>query len=1390
MNWSEVNWNNAPAFWLAWVLPLLVASAVFAHRGVARAAERFAGRTMTPRLLPPLHASAAAAKAAWFLGGVMLAIVAAASPGWGVVYRPVAAHGLDLVVALDVSRSMLADDAGDSRLGRARSAIAWLVDALEGDRVGLLLFAGQTVQTCPLTLDRGFFRGALADANPALVGRGGTKLGPALDEALRMLDTSHDRDKLVLLVTDGGDQESFPKAAAERLAEKGVRVIALGLGRADEGAPLVIEGKIVRTQDGQPVSARLNDALMKELATSTKGMYVPPDAAHRLPDLYAEHFGALRRGKHEEMQEKLHREQYQWFLVPGFVLLLVQAGRSPYRRRRAANETTSRTAAPRAGAKSAIALLVLAGLVTACSREADQVEIALEQFRAGEYEKAETTLLALGDERKDRPLLAYDLACVHQARGRASEARARYVDALDRGEKQLRARTHHNLAMLGVERLRALAGDDVAAVKKDKREEIQALAGAALDDLLRARQLDPSLDAPSLDGDAGGEVTRRQDKLARWLRATEDAWRERDRQTERDARAAEKGSAYLAALIDGERDLLARLAQGEALEDLELRQRDLRDDLGRCGEHFADEGAALPEAFRAEASAGLVALDPELRSVESALRDGATDVAATSIRAAADAMTGVLALWAAPDATLLSAARAQQDFVQELQQHTRLRAAAVDGGAEALSVVERMKDELIARERRIASWLVNLARRLAPEHAAAEGSSVFVERARARLPEIDALLARTAERVGGTGPQALVLGTRAAQALDSLALEAQISGLDAKALVQRLELEQQRLVRAADVLLDPTATPRGVLATLNRVARDVALALAWQPLPSDARDQAGRAVYLEPAIEKRRAAAQQGHGAEQHEQDRKPEAEQAALAVAVARARDALERASSACGATPSEAAVVALHEARVALRGLGILLGDFDGLLERAANEQASLAAQGEADAKDEALLAHRDALREQGLTTPAIEALRDALAGEITTAQVQADEKTATADDAEKAERRAALEALGKSLTPAAEAARDALGALGTPAETREAANERRAAAAPAQRRAADLLRAAVDELARARLPLVELGKRIAEGEANLLELARSPDAAHPRAELEASQRDLGSFVVRLGPALARQFARPGKESGEEPREETEDEKAAKAQLEALVTAIGPAHAASLEALRGADATHDAASIEAVLDPSRDLWSVLAEFQPLLERAVAESAERLARSQGFAQTAPDDARAQHAAVDQLRTRRFVPELRAKIEAIAAQQQAQQEQQQQQAQQPGQAQPAAPGGLSPELIELARKNLPAAEAAMDAAQAQITGRAWRDVVDRQDEAHRLLEEILEKLQKDQKDQQDQQDQQQQPQPQDQQQTPQQPRSPEELERLMQAVRERNRNAPQPTARSTVKEDW
>ena len=169
---SQVIWQNDGALWLLWVVPGIVVAAVYAHRRTQRAARLLVGDVMTRRLMPDLAASGPLVRVGLFVAGYVLVIVALARPCWDYDYVSVEARGVDVVVALDVSRSMLAMDGGETRLDRARSALADLVADLPGDRVGLLLFAGDRVLTCPLTYDRGFFLQALRGASPDAVGRG------------------------------------------------------------------------------------------------------------------------------------------------------------------------------------------------------------------------------------------------------------------------------------------------------------------------------------------------------------------------------------------------------------------------------------------------------------------------------------------------------------------------------------------------------------------------------------------------------------------------------------------------------------------------------------------------------------------------------------------------------------------------------------------------------------------------------------------------------------------------------------------------------------------------------------------------------------------------------------------------------------------------------------------------------------------------------------------------------------------------------------------------------------------------------------------------------------------------------------------------------------------
>jgi hypothetical protein len=1068
-----------------------------------------------------------------------------------------------------------------------------------------------------------------------------------------------------------------------------------------------------------------------------------------------------------------------------------------------------------------LAALVLCALVAlpACSAEADAVEVALRQLAEGEAEAAERGLTELFAAAPDDPVLAYDLGCAHQARGRIREARARYADVLARGDRRLRARAHTNLAMLAVDQLAARVGGEPADLKAERRDEVRRLADQALDELQRARDLDPGL----------AEVVRRQDLLARWQRLVEDAWRERDRAAERDARAALDGAAFLGAWLEAERGLVARLAEGELLEDLELRQRDLRDELPRAGELAAAAETGPAEAFRVEVGAAVEAAGPELAAILGLLRDGRVDEAATAIQAAADALTAAFVLWTDPGAALGLAAREQAAFVAALQQRTFARAADPDGAG--LAVRERGRADLATRERQIARWAGNLARRLAPEHADPAWSPRFVARALAKLPEITASLQLAAERIEVQGPQALLAATRAAQGLQSLALDWQLAGMEAAALAARLEAEQLRLTRAADALAEDEPAAAEVLERLRRMAEGVARSIAWNPLRSDQADQRARIGFVAEAVERALAPPAEPSGPTAGDPAADPAAEQraaeeraqrrAVLEPLVEAARLAFDAAAAAAEEGPGPATVAAMHSARTAVRRLALALGAFDALVERAAGEQQALAAAGEAVAAEPdaapSAARYRDARREQDLTGAlvqqldrAVEAEREAL--ERPVAAGPGGEPPAAETAADRDERAARFEVIGAVadlLTQAAEAATAARDALPAAVDGDPARRAATVAAAPHQRRAADLLADALRQLREAQLSLLELTTRVLDGETAIVAAARELAAGRAPADpsgsdlgwprLLAGQREAGSYVARMPAALDREFpAEAAEPGGAQAQPAPQGGAGAREVLGPLVEAVAATQAAALGALGAEPPAEPVRRSEDVLDAARALWRELAEFQALLERAVAEEEQLVGRSQPFVATAPSPDRLAAAVGDQRRTRSLVPALQARLEEAAAEQAAQQAQQQ--AQQPTSAGPgpgAAAGGLSEEVVALARENLPAAEQAMTEAEAHLEARAWNDALDRQDEALRLLREILDALedqqQEDQQDQQQedqQQEEQQQDQEQDAQQQEQQPSSPEELQRLLQAVRERNQRRPEPISRTPVQEDW
>ncbi|MDA1048877.1 MAG: VWA domain-containing protein [Planctomycetota bacterium] len=321
---------------LLWLLPVVGGLLVYAQRRRATAAHRFAGDVMLPRLMPAIARGRIWTKGVVLLVGLGLLTFAAARPRWGVYFEDVQARGVDMFVLLDVSRSMLAEDVAPNRLERAKSDIRDLLQYLQGDRVGLIAFAGAAVVQSPLTTDQGFFQLVLDETDPDSAPRGGSLIGDAIRKALESMEPRHDRDQVIVLITDGEDHDSYPAEAAQAAAQRGVKVICVGLGDTEEGMRIPIRDETgsltYMKHDGQEVWSKMDEALLREIALTTEGAYIPAKTrAYDLGQVYSQHLAGLTRGEISADKRKRYRERFQWFVVLGLAALLVEMviARSP-----------------------------------------------------------------------------------------------------------------------------------------------------------------------------------------------------------------------------------------------------------------------------------------------------------------------------------------------------------------------------------------------------------------------------------------------------------------------------------------------------------------------------------------------------------------------------------------------------------------------------------------------------------------------------------------------------------------------------------------------------------------------------------------------------------------------------------------------------------------------------------------------------------------------------------------------------------------------------------------------------------------------------------------------------------------------------------------------------
>ena len=310
--------------WL-WLVALIVIVAIVSLRKRRTLLERIAQWSLLQQLIPNLNLARG-----WFrlfLGamGMVTLTLALMDPRWGMQVEQIQQRGLDVAFVIDVSRSMLANDATPNRLERAKQFTIDASETLGGDRVALIDFAGAPTLRVPFTLNYAAFRQAVMELQPKGAARGGTLLGDAIRFAANKFPVEAKSARAIIVLTDGEEtDESMPAEAARKVfAEFGVRVFTVGIGDSRDGARIPGKDTPWAMQDGQEKWSKMQDVILREVAVAGGGAFIPAGTAQvDMAQVYSNSIGNLERAEQEETVVRQHTPRFQWFAAAALVILL------------------------------------------------------------------------------------------------------------------------------------------------------------------------------------------------------------------------------------------------------------------------------------------------------------------------------------------------------------------------------------------------------------------------------------------------------------------------------------------------------------------------------------------------------------------------------------------------------------------------------------------------------------------------------------------------------------------------------------------------------------------------------------------------------------------------------------------------------------------------------------------------------------------------------------------------------------------------------------------------------------------------------------------------------------------------------------------------------------
>ena len=363
------------------LIPLMYIAYWLMRRWRKRRIARFGDPDLVSSLAPLVPRRKGWLKLTLISLALLFFAIGMARPQLGAILKEKQVKGAEIMVVLDVSNSMLAEDYSPNRLERAKLAISKLVDELQGDRIGLIIFAGESFVQLPVTSDYVSAKIFLSSITTESVPVQGTAMGEAIRTAIRSFTSESENSRAIILITDGENHEDDPVAAAKDAVDMGARVFCIGVG-SPEGKPIPVDGELLKDKDGNIVVTRLDEATLKEVASAGKGLYVRAGNTEFGLNPVIDEIRSLDEKDFQSVVFEEYDEQYMYFFAIALIFMLIEFMISDTRNRRSLF----------GGGKGMVAALILmlaSPVMLQAQSDRSEVRAGNREFKKGEFREAE-----------------------------------------------------------------------------------------------------------------------------------------------------------------------------------------------------------------------------------------------------------------------------------------------------------------------------------------------------------------------------------------------------------------------------------------------------------------------------------------------------------------------------------------------------------------------------------------------------------------------------------------------------------------------------------------------------------------------------------------------------------------------------------------------------------------------------------------------------------------------------------------------------------------------------------------------------------------------------------------------------------------------------------------